>query len=55
GKVSGLVETKNILQGIKGIDFVLFSEKDVVRHQLVRDIIKAYDHLEQKKTQQSSS
>jgi len=48
GKVSGLVETKEILQGIKGIRFVFFSEKDVVRHQLVRDIIKAYEDLEEK-------
>ncbi len=49
GKVSGLVETKGILQGIKGIGFVLFSKKDVVRHRLVQDIIEAYEHLEQKK------
>lgn len=48
GKVSGLVETKEILQGIKGIRFVFFSKKDVVRHQLVRDIIKAYEDLEEK-------
>ncbi len=47
GKVSGLVETKHILQGIKGIRFVLFSKKDVVRHQLVQDIIEAYERLEQ--------
>ena len=49
GKISGLVEAKEILQGIKGIRFVLFSKKDVVRHQLVQDIIKAYEDLEQKK------
>jgi len=49
GKVSGLVETKDILQGIKGISFVLFSKKDVVRHQLVQEIIKAYEDLERKK------
>jgi len=48
GKVSGLVEAKDILQEIKGIRFVLFSKKDVVRHQLVQDIIKAYEDLEQK-------
>ena len=50
GKVSGLVEAKDILQEIQGIRFVLFSKKDVVRHQLVRDIIKAYEDLEQKKS-----
>lgn len=49
GKVSGLVESKEILQGIKGIRFVFFSKKDVVRHQLVQDIIKAYEDLEKKR------
>ncbi len=48
-KVSGLVEAKEILQEIKGIRFVLFSKKDVVRHQLVQDIIKAYEDLDQRK------
>jgi len=42
-KVSGLIEIQNILSGIEGIEFVYFSEKDVVRHKLVQDIIKAYD------------
>jgi phosphate starvation-inducible PhoH-like protein len=49
GKVSGLVEAKEILQGIKGIRFILFSKKDVVRHPLVQDIIEAYEDLEQRK------
>ncbi len=40
---SGLIESKEILQGIDGIKFVFFSEKDVVRHKLVQEIIKAYD------------
>jgi len=43
---SGLVETKNILQKIEGIKFIFFSKKDVVRHRLVQDIIKAYEDLE---------
>jgi phosphate starvation-inducible PhoH-like protein len=42
-KVSGLIEVQSILKGIEGIEFVYFSEKDVVRHPLVQDIIKAYD------------
>ena len=46
GRLSGLVETKNILQGIDGIKFVFFSKKDVVRHRLVQDIIRAYEELE---------
>ena len=48
-KASGLVESKNILQKIEGIRFVFFSKTDVVRHRLVRDIIKAYEELEEKK------
>ncbi len=49
GKVSGLVEARDILQEIKGIRFAYFSKRDVVRHQLVRDIIKAYEDVEHKK------
>jgi len=47
GKVSGLVEARGVLSGIGGIAFIHFSERDVVRHRLVREIIKAYDRLEQ--------
>ena len=43
GKISGLVESTEILQGISGIGFVHFDEKDVVRHPLVQSIIRAYD------------
>jgi phosphate starvation-inducible protein PhoH and related proteins len=42
-RVSGLVEVKDILRDIDGIQIVYFNEKDVVRHRLVQDIIKAYD------------
>lgn len=49
GKPSGLIETKNILQGIDGIKFVFFSKTDVVRHKLVQEIIKAYEELDAKK------
>lgn len=42
---SGLKEAENILRGVKGIGFVELSEKDVVRHKLVRDIIEAYQKL----------
>ena len=48
-KASGLVESKNILQEIEGIEFVFFSKTDVVRHRLVQDIIKAYEELEERK------
>jgi phosphate starvation-inducible PhoH-like protein len=39
---SGLLEIEDILTGIKGIEFVYLDEADVVRHQLVKEIIKAY-------------
>jgi phosphate starvation-inducible PhoH-like protein len=42
-RTSGLVEIQAILKGIKGIEFVYFTEKDVVRHPLVQKIIKAYE------------
>jgi phosphate starvation-inducible protein PhoH and related proteins len=42
-RVSGLIQVKDILRGIDGIAFVYFDEKDVVRHRLVQEIIKAYD------------
>ncbi|MCX8021286.1 MAG: PhoH family protein [Syntrophorhabdaceae bacterium] len=40
---SGLVDIQDVLKGIKGIKFVYFSERDVVRHPLVQKIIKAYE------------
>lgn len=49
GKISGLVQAKGILEGIKGIQFVYFSREDVIRHPLVQEIIDAYEKLENKK------
>jgi phosphate starvation-inducible PhoH-like protein len=43
GKRSGLVEAERVLANIEGIEFIYFSEKDVVRHKLVQMIIKAYE------------
>jgi len=43
GKRSGLVEAERVLSGIEGIEFIYFTEKDVVRHNLVQLIIKAYE------------
>lgn len=45
-KRSGLATVQNILKGIKGIDFVYLSRYDVVRHDLVKEIIKAYESYE---------
>jgi phosphate starvation-inducible PhoH-like protein len=43
---SGLVQIQKILQGVKGIQFVYLSDRDVVRHRLVQKIIKAYEKYE---------
>jgi len=43
GKRSGLVEAERVLANIEGIEFIYFSDKDVVRHKLVQMIIKAYE------------
>ena len=40
---SGLLEASRVLRGIEDIGICQFSEKDVVRHRLVQDIIKAYE------------
>ncbi len=49
GKKSGLVEAMKILKGIDDIAINVFTEKDVVRHRLVQDIIKAYEKNEMRK------
>lgn len=49
GKRSGLVEAVKILKNVDDIQTVRFSEKDVVRHKLVMDIIKAYEKNEEVK------
>ncbi len=40
---SGLVEAQTVLRGIDGIGFVYFNDRDVVRHDLVSAIVRAYD------------
>ena len=39
---SGLIQALKVLKGIQGIDMIYLDDRDVVRHRLVRDIIKAY-------------
>ncbi|HOH72703.1 MAG TPA: PhoH family protein, partial [Syntrophales bacterium] len=46
-KTSGLIEAEKILQHSERISFIHFSELDVVRHPLVQEIIRAYNHLDQ--------
>jgi phosphate starvation-inducible PhoH-like protein len=43
GKRSGLIEAQRILSKLEGIEFVYFTDKDVVRHKLVQLIIRAYE------------
>ncbi|MEX5215864.1 MAG: PhoH family protein [Nitrospiraceae bacterium] len=52
-RVSGLIEICNILSDIDGIQFVYFDEKDVVRHRLVQQIIRAYDRHQTSKNPQT--
>jgi phosphate starvation-inducible PhoH-like protein len=42
-RASGLIEIQSVLKSIEGIRFVYFTEKDVVRHELVSEIVRAYD------------
>jgi phosphate starvation-inducible PhoH-like protein len=49
GRVSGLIEASEILEGVKGIRFIYFTRDDVVRHPLVQEIIDAYDKMERLK------
>ncbi len=51
GKLSGLIEAEKILSNIEGIKFIYFSEKDVVRHKLVQEIVKAYERYEKRATE----
>jgi len=46
GQRSGMVAAREILRGVEGIAFVDFDEKDVVRHELVARIVRAYDRHE---------
>ena len=48
-KISGLIEAEAILKKVEGIKFLRFSEIDVVRHPLVQDVIRAYNHIDRVK------
>jgi len=45
---SGLLQIERILKGIEGIEFIYLEERDVVRHRLVKDIIRAYEDASQR-------
>lgn len=46
GKVSGLVQVKEVLGKVNGVKFVKFTDMDVVRHPIVQAIVRAYDSHE---------
>ena len=46
GTTSGLIEARKVLADVPGIAFVHFNEKDVVRHPLVQEVIRAYDRYD---------
>jgi len=54
GKRSGLKDVERVLKDVDDISFCYLTERDVVRHQLVQKIIKAYDKYEQRKLQKNS-
>ena len=43
GRTSGLVEAMKVVSRIDGISFIHFDERDVVRHKLIQQIVKAYE------------
>jgi phosphate starvation-inducible PhoH-like protein len=43
GRMSGLIQALDVVRNIEGIGFVYFDDRDVVRHKLVQQIVKAYD------------
>ncbi|RPI19258.1 MAG: PhoH family protein, partial [Acidobacteriales bacterium] len=47
GKRSGLLEAADVLRGVQGIRFINFDERDVVRHPLVQQIVKAYERYQE--------
>ncbi len=54
GRKSGLVEAGKVLGDIDDIAFVAFNERDVVRHPLVREIVRAYESYAQKNPAQGT-
>ncbi|MDE3101743.1 MAG: PhoH family protein, partial [Chloroflexota bacterium] len=46
GQPSGLLVARGVLEGVEGISFVDFDERDVIRHELVARIVRAYERHE---------
>ncbi|HLI30000.1 MAG TPA: PhoH family protein [Terriglobia bacterium] len=54
GRRSGLVEAMEVVGRVEGISFVYFNERDVVRHSLVQQIIRAYEEYDQSRSANGS-
>ncbi|MCL4536652.1 MAG: PhoH family protein [Nitrospirae bacterium] len=52
GRVSGLVEAMRILKDVENIKIVYFSERDVVRHRLVQEVVRAYERYEKRSSEE---
>ncbi len=55
GKMSGLIEARNVISGVEGISFIYFNERDVVRHPLVQRIVRAYESYSTQNTVRQAS
>jgi phosphate starvation-inducible PhoH-like protein len=54
GRRSGLIEAVDVVARVTGISFIYFTERDVVRHNLVQRIIRAYEEYDQSRTAKSN-
>lgn len=54
-KKSGLIEAMRVLRGVEDISIMKLSEKDVVRHKLVQDIIRAYERYNEERKRKSQN
>jgi phosphate starvation-inducible PhoH-like protein len=54
GRMSGLREAQEVLNGVDGIKFFYFDQRDVVRHALVQKIVNAYELFDRRKEQRQA-
>ena len=49
GRMSGLKQVREILQDIEGIEFFYLTHSDVVRHEIVQQVVKAYERYDEQR------
>jgi phosphate starvation-inducible PhoH-like protein len=54
-KGSGLIQIQKVLEGVADVEFVYLTDKDVVRHPVVQEIIKAYERFDKQKERDASN